>query len=391
MNRALASLLPACVLALLPACGPSAPDGPPDSGFIDTDPCVTEGQGRCNGNRHQICTDGIWQSQQDCNSPLVCAPTLGCAECDPTFATACDGDNVVTCNQDGSKGPVQQMCGFEQCSNGHCGSDDCETEGVKLIYVVDESYNLLSFDPGMGNVFTLIGRLSCPASASWPEWGGIGPATPFSMSVDRNAVAWVLYTSGEIFHVSTTDASCSPTSWVKGSGGYQLFGMGFVADSPGSNSEKLYIAGGPASALETGDLGYIDPGTYGVSTVGPLPSAEYSPELTGTGDAELYAYYPGSFSTFVARVDRATGQNAQTWNLPALSGSVMAWAFAHWGGQFYIFVTTVDDFTLEEKREVYLLNPMTGSATLLLPDIPYVIVGAGVSTCAPVIIGHPAP
>src|SRR5688572_26344608 len=190
MKRVLrATWIPALVLA---ACGPSS-QGVPDSGFIDDEPCLSEGQTRCNGNRFQVCTGGIWDSQAVCQLPDVCSEVLeGCGECDPALATVCDGDDVRTCNADGTIGAVEETCGFEQCNNGHCGSDECETEGVKLIYVVDHDYNLLSFDPAMGNLFTLIGQLSCPAGPSWPEWGGLGPATPFSMSVDRNAVAWVL-------------------------------------------------------------------------------------------------------------------------------------------------------------------------------------------------------
>jgi hypothetical protein len=280
---------------------------------------------------------------------------------------------------------MQQACGLEQCANGVCGGDLCETEGVKLIYVVDRDYNLLSFDPGNGNVFSLIGSLSCPAGPSWPGWGGLGPATPFSMSVDRDARAWVLYTSGQIFWVSTADASCQASGFTPGQQGYELFGMGFVADAPGADTEKLFVAGGSASSQTSGRLGVVDPTTLQLTDLAAVPAAEYSPELTGTGNAELYGYYPG-MSTFIARMNQATAQTEQSWVLPPLDYTVIAWAFAHWGGRFYVFVTTEDVFTGAQTREVYLLDPMTGDASLLLPNIPYVIVGAGVSTCAPVII-----
>ena len=46
-----------------------------------------------------------------------------------------------------------------------------------------------------------------------PDWNGGGQATPFSMSVDREGQAWVLYTSGEIFKVSIEDASCADSGW----------------------------------------------------------------------------------------------------------------------------------------------------------------------------------
>ena len=266
------------------------------------------------------------------------------------------------------------------------GPSDC-AQGAELVYVVDESYRLQAFDPSqlMAEPFRLIGNLTCPAAyPTWPEAAlNGGPPTPFSMSVDRNATAWVLYSSGEIFHVSTETAVCQATSFARGQGGYELFGMGFVSDSPGSSSEKLFIAGGDAADLGNGNLAWIDPDTLGVNTVGPLPAADYSPELTGTGAAELYGYYPG-FDTYVARLDRASATNQERWTMPALEGGVRAWAFAQWGGLFWVFVTVEDFFTATTNSQVWRLDPMTGVAQKVLEHLPYMIVGAGVSTCAPI-------
>ena len=211
------------------------------------------------------------------------------------------------------------------------------------------------------------------------------------MSVDRSGRAWVLYSSGEIFWVSTVDATCQRSSFTKGQAGFELFGMGFVSDSPGSAKETLFVAGASASQQNTGTsrLGKIDPATLQLSSLGSLATAMYSPELTGTGDAELYGYYPGSANTFVAKINKENGQSAQTWGLPPLDNDVRAWAFAHWGGQFYIFVTTIDlfdPFSMATNSQVWLLNPKTSSATKILDNLPYIIVGAGVSTCAPVLI-----
>jgi len=119
----------------------------------------------------------------------------------------------------------------------------CGQAGNDLVYVVDSDYRLLSFDPqkiGSGDPFTLVGNLSCPAAAPWPDFPAeSASATPFSMSVDRNGMAWVLYTSGEVFNVSIADARCTSTGFQKGQAGFQLFGMGFVSDSAGSDAETL--------------------------------------------------------------------------------------------------------------------------------------------------------
>ena len=69
--------------------------------------------------------------------------------------------------------------------------DNCSAE-AKLVFVVDENNTLSTFDPQTG-MFMDKGTLNCPAS-------GLG-ASPFSMGIDRNAGAWVLYSSGELFHV----------------------------------------------------------------------------------------------------------------------------------------------------------------------------------------------
>lgn len=379
------SLLLIATIALAGACGPSVSngddDGPPADGGAD--PC-TGTTTRCDGLIYQMCQNDVFVDVETCVGPQVCSPSFGCANCDPARPQTCVGDDAHLCNDDGTVGPYVSTCPFETCTDGFCQDEDGCSEQAKLIYVVDDAYNLLSFNPAMGmNTFTLIGQLDCPASASWPDWGN-PVATPFSMSVDRTGTAWVLYTSGQIFHVSTVDASCSPTSFVAGTNNYQLFGMGFVSDSAGSTAEHLFVSGGPAADPGSGNLGSIDPATLGITTHGPLPQSENSPELSGTGNAELYAYYPGMTETFVARLDKTTAQIQQQWNLPLLTGQVYAWAFAHWGGRFYIFVTDGDIFGMNSK--VYLLDPATGMTQLLLQNLPYYIVGAGVSTCAPVII-----
>ncbi|MDF1564728.1 MAG: hypothetical protein P1V51_16930 [Deltaproteobacteria bacterium] len=341
------------------------------------------GETRCVAYDFHVCQDGVFVDQETCGAPQRCLPDLGCVDCNPAGSGVCSGGDVHACNADGSIGALTEACGIAECQNGQCVSNGCAA-GSGLIYVVDDANELLSFDPAGGaNTFQLLGTLTCNAAASLPAWGS-GAGQPFSMSVDREGQAWVLYTSGEIFAVDTADPSaCTRKAWVPGTGGYELFGMGFVADAPGSPDETLFVAGGAADGSGTGTIGAIDPATLQARTVGPFAAGEYGPELTGTGSAELYGYFPGTTSTYVAEIGTGTGVNGQSWALPNLSGDVMAWAFAHWGGRFYIFVTTDDGFGL--NTQVLLLDStQAGQVTPLLQDVPYLIVGAGVSTCAPV-------
>jgi hypothetical protein len=382
------------LLALLSAgCGPSTSGGGDDDdddsdvdGGPSEDPC-SAGEVRCDGLSYQSCQDGFFAEEERCG--FVCDVDLGgCAQCRPDDGDFCVGNEVHGCNPDGTVGDVIIACGDDQtCYDGACSStgDDCG-EAAELVYVVDDGGRLRSFDPekvGTGqDPFTLIGSLDCPAGP--PIGGGFGSATPFSMSVDRDATAWVLYSSGEIFHVSTADASCQASGFQVSQGNWDLFGMGFVADSAGSDAETLWISGGPADPSFDGSLGNIDPATMICGTVGPLPAAaEYSPELTGTGDGELYGYFPGSVESFVAGIDKETAQYGERWDLAGQNGTIQAWAFAHWGGRFYIFVTVVD--FLDTNSKVLLLDPTTGGTeSTLMQNLDFNIVGAGVSTCAPV-------
>jgi hypothetical protein len=381
----------AYTLALaLAACGPATTMS--DDGGDDQQECSGDAE-RCLGNLHQQCNDdGVFETVEACDG--ACNLDFGgCVACDPEIGQGCDGNTVVTCNSDGTLGDPIETCGTgETCQNGEC-TRDCAADGVDLVYVVDETYRLLSFDPlKLGtseDPFTLIGNLSCPAAAQ-PVPGWVGGVTPFSMSVDRNGVAWVLYTSGEIFHVSTANAQCTASSFVpqQMGGEWALFGMGFVTDEADGDTERLYIGGGDPTATPGGLFGVVDPATLAVMTRGNLPATgEYSPEFTGTGAAELFGFFPGAGSAFVQELDKATGAAVGSpMNITGgLGGTVSAWAFAQWGGKFYIFVTTTDIITTNST--VRVIDRATGAYEgAVLQNLPYVIVGAGVSTCAPVVV-----
>lgn len=344
--------------------------------------CDESGAFRCDGYQRKVCIRGHWRLKNTCVSGQVCEPSLGCVQCYPRIANTCDGDAIRRCNPDGTFGEKTRTCDPGMCRGGSC-ANSCG-ENADLVYLVDQDFRLLSFDPKDNkNTLKVIGNLNCPAG---PSYDG-GSATPFSMSVDRDATAWVLYNSGEIFKVSTKDASCTPSGFMRSQEGFETFGMGFVSDTPGSDQETLFITGGSHLNPGKGSLGSIDKATLKVTRHGVLPTTEYGPELTGTGKAELWSYFPGSMNTFVATLDKSTGMPTMQWPMPPLSGSVRAWAFAHWGGRFYLFVSVLDFMTGMTNSQVLLFTPDDGMVTTILSNLPYIIVGAGVSTCAPLVIG----
>lgn len=356
-------------------CGPTSfGDG---ASLVDagTDECTGDGE-RCRGAALQQCVDGRF----------VDVDPNGCADCAPGAAATCLGDEVHACDDQGTIGPRIETCPANTCANGRCVEADTCADGTQQIYVVTDADVLLRFEPAMdAHVFTEVGPLDCPSGPEWPARGG-GPSHPYSMSVDRQGRAWVLYTSGEIFRVDTTTGACSPTAWTPGTAGFQLFGMGFVAAASSSSEERLFISGGAAEAPQDGRLATIDATSFGVDVRAPLVRHEYGPELTGTGNAELFAYYPGRAGNLVARLQQQSASVQQEWPLPPMAGIPTGWAFAHWGGRFYIFVTEHDLSTITSNSRVLRLDPAGGPVDVLLSNLPFKIVGAGVSTCAPVIV-----
>ncbi|MDX2093942.1 MAG: hypothetical protein SFX73_39275 [Kofleriaceae bacterium] len=258
---------------------------------------------------------------------------------------------------------------------GGSNTDDC-SDDAKLVYVVDSNNMFSRFDPST-KTFQNIGALDCPAE---PDILGF-PATPFSMGIDRTPTAWVLYSSGELFKVNTDTAACEPTSWTAPLN-LPLFGMGFSTDAQGGSAETLYIAGGT-------DPGAGGPSTFAslntsTMTSSTLGSVQGSPELTGTGNAELWGFFPSASGSRVEKINKASGASAgTTFTLSGpLVGQPSAWAFAFWGGDFWVFLEKSTD----SNTTVYQIDGTNGSVKGMTNASGRSIVGAGVSTCAPTII-----
>lgn len=241
-------------------------------------------------------------------------------------------------------------------------------EEARWVYVVGAGNNFLRFYPDELR-FEQIGTLSCTSGAS-----------PFSMAVDRNAVAWVLHNNGRVYHVSTDDADCEETDFAPNQHEMEVFGMGFASLHEGSNEETLFVGGGPEATVTSGSatLGSLDTTSLAINPIGSIPGW---PELTGTGRGELWGFFPDTSPPSVRQIDKESGDTIHTFDLQPLQGiTPAAWAFAFWGGRFYIFLQRLMDMS----THVWMLDPETGEVTDVLPNTGYRIVGAGVSTCAPI-------
>jgi hypothetical protein len=243
-------------------------------------------------------------------------------------------------------------------------------EASQWIYTVDESTMFSRFDPTTAT-FTDIGKLKCPS---------LPGESPFSMAVDQNAVAWVSYSDGTLFKVDTATAQCQATSFQAGQHGISSFGMGFVFD-PLTGFDTLYIAGDSMSSSTQASLATV---SFPSLVVTPVGTTDGNPELTGTGDGTLWSFYPSGTSptgmATLARLNPATGATLESYSYKDMKGYANNWAMKFWGGSFWIFLNT----------SLYKVSRDTPAT--IDPHIINVsgrkIVGAGVSTCAPL---HQAP
>jgi hypothetical protein len=250
------------------------------------------------------------------------------------------------------------------------GNQDGCPDSAKIVYVVDVNNTLSSFDP-MTLMFHDIGTLNCPASMG---------AQPYSMAVTRDAYAYVLYDDGQIFRVSTGDAQCVPTSF-QASAAFTQFGMGFSTDAPGGTTDTLFIAGGQSVGVGSATLGRLDTSSFQPS---PLGGLDGWPELTGTGDAKLWAFFPGlnMATPYIAQLDKMNGQLGTKYEAGILGGTPNTWAFAFWGGWFWIFLK----LDIDSSTNVWKMDSLNGTVVPALQNTGRSIVGAGVSTCAPITI-----
>jgi hypothetical protein len=238
----------------------------------------------------------------------------------------------------------------------------CTDASSMFIYVVTSGNALYTFNPS-NDAFVRIGTIGCVPSG----------ADAFSMAVSRGGTAYVLFNDGEIFAVSTADASCAGTPFQPNPPGFDLrFGMGFASNTP-LDGETLYVAG-----YQQPQLGSIDTTTFAFRGIGSAPAGA---ELTGAASGVLYAFFatPTDLSTTqIVPLDKTTGgESGPGWTLPLPRGG--GWAFAYWGGAFYTF--TGEGPATMQTTAVRRFDPNTQRINVLA-HFDQLVVGAGVSTCA---------
>ncbi len=253
------------------------------------------------------------------------------------------------------------------------GTPGCSA-AAELVYVFSLDNEIYSFDPP-SKTFTPIASPDCQT----------GGGQPNSMAIDRNLVAWLNYidddsaNGGAIYTFDLkTKSGCQLAVTLPDQ--YTQVGMGFSTDTVGGTSETLYVDG-----IGGGGLARID-----MTTMTLVPIAAFSgdskltgqsAELTGTGDAKLYGYFTTEPNVRVAQINKGTGAILSDFELQGVSPPD-DWAFSFWGGDFYLYAAPGTNGS--GNSSVIHYSPGTSSVDpTYVADVGFIIIGAGVSTCAP--------
>lgn len=285
-------------------------------------------------------------------------------------------------NSTGSGGAGSSTTSDISLGGGIVGTGGTSTGGEcsaasQLVYVLSTDDNIYSFNPPTAQ-FTQVASLNCDTS---------GQLTPNSMAIDRNAVAWINYVAsddsqGVIYRFDLTTKKCDKVPTVTLDYGWTRLGMGFSTDAAGSTNETLFVAGtaDPFTGVGPG-LGRINMTNHQVVPIGDFasPLSGQSAELTGTGDGRLFGFFTSSPVEVAQLAKTASGGVVGiSKEKKVTSTPPNAWAFSFWGGSFYLYMSDgVSNSTVTK------FDPTANTVNPSYAKAPFIIVGAGVSTCAP--------
>ncbi len=253
--------------------------------------------------------------------------------------------------------------------------EECISES-RYFYLLDNKSDIYRFNPddGSESLEKVYDLTECILTGS-----------PFSMSIDRTNRLWIMSDLGELYWLSLDTEVCGLASvQPKELGITQPFPMTFLSTSQ-DDPEVLYgtIDHLDEAAPNVPVLYRIDLFTEQLTMLGTMPRGQSIPELTGTSNGRLFAYYPG-MESWIREIDTTTGAELNIWDLPQLetrAGQAQSWSFAYWNQAFYIFVTPFfpnEDFS---DTRIFKLDPRTGQTSVYLENTSHIFVGAAVSTC----------
>jgi len=283
---------------------------------------------------------------------------------DGTTNTTTTGDDSTTNGDDSTTNGVEP-----------CACPDIEVPLDDGIFVLSDNAELWKFYPA-DNSFLKLGNFNC---------GGL--TNTFSMAVDRQGFAWVMFNNpqGEIWKVDVTDvANCVDPGYNPGQQAINYFGMAFVSNSQADQCDQIYGNtfdgfGGFQEGQNIGDFLKVDPNSLLIEKIGKTNFN--GAEVTGTGDGRAFMF-GGTNPAKLVEVDKNNGAFLEVTPLGTLE-LTNAFAFAFFAGDFYMFTESDNNQTL--SKVTHYDYDESKVLTTVVPQAPFRIVGAGVSTCAPFI------
>jgi hypothetical protein len=283
----------------------------------------------------------------------------------PVVTTDTDTADTTDTGDESTTGVVPEKC---PCP------DDLKVPLDDGIFVLSKTAVLWKYLP-FTNKFVMLGAPKCD----------VAPST-FSMGVDRQGYAWVQFSDLQIRKVNVTDVNdCQDPGFVPMQDGVENFGMAFVSNSAEDKCDRIYgnHYNGVAMGKDASEFFSVDPVTLDLVQLG---KSDYGlAEVTGTGDGRAFLF-AGPDPADLIEVDKNTGDTLATIPLPGVKTGG-GFAFAFFAGDFYFFTDAESDSTSEVTHLDYDDSDKNGKQdlTVVLQDVPLRIVGAGVSTCAPLV------
>ncbi len=275
--------------------------------------------------------------------------------------------------------------GGESTTSAGSGATSSGTSGLKLDVGADTDGLPPGCSPGTEFIYLLTNAAPAkllrfsPATLALAEVGDADctdQGQPYALAVSRDATIWAHWISPEqLFQLSALDAACVATGYDPVKTTYDFFGFGFVAPPDDIASERLFVAGGTyQQGLGNGtNLGVLDLGTFLIDERPALPGG-FPPALTGNAAGDLWGLFVGGGKDLMlARVDTETAEVLESIPLPGLSAQNYALGF--WGGLLYVFA----------DARAFAVDPQIGTPELVVADLGHQIIGAGQSTCVPLI------
>ena len=244
----------------------------------------------------------------------------------------------------------------------HPGNNHSCDGGYTRIYVITESADILSFDPTT-SLFRKMGTISCPGTASFPN----------SMAVARSGLAYVGSSMAPSSRSEWPRPSASPRPSLSTKAGLRSLEWATCATMRATarrstSPRRMTLLGWPGSTRVRSCSTSSDPSRWNITT----------PELTGTGAGQLFAFEAiDNNDSAILEIDKATATVVAESLLTGVERG-NAWAFSFWGEAFYTFTRPASS----PGSVVARFRPSDGSIVRVAAT-DEVIVGAGVSTCAP--------